>query len=212
MAKGLHDKFAGLRITTIEKLATSPYKNDPVVLSDIEEIAKTDKSKKAQAAAIKFLVKTGNAKYLSLYQANVNDSSYSVAGAALEGLAALDSANAYSLAKKYSADAKGALGNAVNKILINNGTEADFDFIAQSYNTAPPSFEKLSMTKKFGDYLLKVNDPAKIKKGIDYIMKFRNIIPEAFRGQTDPAFKSAFDKLSKAKGAEIDAYIKSVFK
>ncbi len=212
MAKGLHDKFAGLRISTIQNLSSSPYKNDPVVIADIEDIAKNDKSKKAKAAAIKYLVKNGNAKFLSLFQANVTDSSYSVAGAALEGLAALDSSNAYTLAKKYGNDAKGALGTVVTKILIANGTEDDFDFVAKNYNDAPPSFDKLSMTKKFGDYLLKVNDISKLKKGIDYMMKFRNIIPEAYRGQTDPAFKAALDKISKAKGTEIDDYIKSVFK
>ena len=67
----------------------------------------------------------------------VNDSSYSVAGEALKGLSKLDAANAYSLAKKYSADAKGTLGEVVNKIIIDNGTEADFDFIATRYEEAP---------------------------------------------------------------------------
>ena len=43
----------------------------------------------------------------------------------------------YSLAKKYSADAKGTLGEVVNKIIIDNGTEADFDFIATRYEEAP---------------------------------------------------------------------------
>jgi hypothetical protein len=44
------------------------------------------------------------------------------------------------------------------------------------------------------------------------MMRFRNVIPEQFRSFVDPTFKSAFDKLSKAKGAEVEAYIKTVFK
>ncbi|MEP7165722.1 MAG: M1 family aminopeptidase [Ferruginibacter sp.] len=212
VSKGLHDKYAPLRISTITKIANTPYKSDKVVLEAIEDIAKNDRDKKARAAAIKFLAKTKDAKYLSLYQNNTADSSYSVAGAALEGLIALDSANAYTLAKKYSSDAKGALGVIVNNILIANGTEADFDFIADNYDKAPPSFDKIKLTGQFGTYLSKINDIAKIKKGIDNMMRFRNLIPEQFRPQTDPSFKSALGKISKAKGKEVQDYIDSVYK
>ena len=212
ISKGLHDKYAGLRTSTIQKIAASPYKNDKVVLEDIEAIAKNDRDKQTRAAAIKYLAKTKDAKYLSIFQNNVADSSYSVAGAALEGLTALDSANAYTLAKKYSNDAKGALGVIVGNILVANGTEADFDFIASNYDKAPPSFDKITMTGKFATYLSKINDIAKIKTGIDHMMRFRNLIPEAYRPQTDPSFKSALGKISKAKGKEVQNYIDSVFK
>ncbi len=212
IAKGLKDKFARIKTLTIQKLAASPYKNDPVVLEEIEALAKKDNSKKVMAAAINYLVKNGDKKYASIFENAINDSSYTVAGAALKGLSALNPDNAYTLAKKYSADAKGDLGNEVNRILIEKGTEADFDFIANSYNTAAPSQEKVGMTDKFADFLLKVNDLAKIKTGIDYMMNFRNIIPEQFRGFVDPSFKTAFDKLSKAKGKEIEEYVKAVFK
>lgn len=212
IAKGLHDKYYKLKVSTIQKLATSAYKADPVVLGDIEEMAKKDNNKKVRAAAINFLVKNGDAKYLPIYQSAASDSSYSVAGAAFKGLSKLDSSNAYTLAKKYSNDAKGALGNEVNSILLSQGTEADFDFIANSYNNAPPSQEKVGMSDKFADYLLKVNDITKIKKGIDYMMSFRNLIPEQYRPYIDPTYKANFDKLSKAKGSEIENYIKTVFK
>ncbi len=212
IAKGLRDKYYKLKVSTIQKLATSPYKADPVVLEDIEEMAKKDNNKKVRAAAINYLVKNGNAKYLPIYQAAASDSSYSVAGAAFKGLSKLDSANAYNLAKKYSVDAKGALGNEVNSILLSQGTEADFDFIAKSYNSAPPSQEKVGMTDKFADYLLKVNDITKLKTGIDYMMNFRNMIPEQYRPYIDPSYKANFEKISKAKGSEIENYIKTVFK
>lgn len=212
LAKGLHDKFSKLKISTIQKIGSSPYKTDAVVLSDIEEMAKKDNNKKVRAAAISYLVKNGDTKYLPIYQAAVADSSYSVAGAAFKGLAALDAANAYTLAKKYSSDAKGALGKEVNKILLENGTESDFDFIAKSYDDAPPSQEKVGLTTQFGEYLLKVNDINKLKKGVDVMLHFRNIIPEQYRPYVDPTYKSAFEKISKAKGSEIENYIKTVFK
>ena len=211
LARGLNDKFSGLKIVTMQKLASSPYKADAVVMEQIEALTKSE-NKKVKAAAISYLVKNGNAKYLSIYQAAANDSSYTVAGAALKGLLALDAANAYTLAKKFSADAKGALGITVNDILVSNGTEADFEYISTMYNDAPLSQEKFNTTGKYAIYLAKLNDLAKVKIGIDNIMKFRNAVPVSFRSQVDPGIKAALDKISKAKGAEIEEYIKNAFK
>jgi aminopeptidase N len=212
ISNGLKDKYAGLRKYSIQKIMNTSFKKDAAILETIENIAKTDPDKKTKAAAISYLVKNGDSKYLSVYKIAVNDSSYSVAGAALKGIVALDPSNAYSLAKKYSSDAKAALGVTVNDILISQGTEADFDFIATAYKNASPSQEKVQMTDKFGTYLVKLNDNEKIKTGIGYMIDFRNLIPAQFRSFVDPTFKTIFDKISKAKGAEMETYIKSVFK
>ena len=212
LAKGLKDKFYRIKTATIQKLASSPYKADPVVLEEIELLAKKDNNSKVRAAAINFLVKNGDKKYASIYETAINDSSYTVAGAALKGLTAIQPENALALAKKYAPDAKGELGKEVNSVLLDQGTEADFDMLDHLYRKAPLSQEKVGLTDKFGKYLIKVNDLAKVKKGIDAIMLFRNAIPEQFRGFVDQSFKSTFDKIAAAKGKEIEEYVKSVFK
>ncbi|MEO5966708.1 MAG: M1 family metallopeptidase, partial [Ferruginibacter sp.] len=43
IAKGLTDKFEGLRIYTMQKIASTPYKDDAVVLANIEDMAKKDR-------------------------------------------------------------------------------------------------------------------------------------------------------------------------
>ncbi len=207
LAMGLKDKYAPLRKSTIDKLVKSKFAKDADVISSIETIANTEKDKKTKSAALDFLAATKDAKYLSLFQKNVNDSSYTVAGSALQGLAALDPANAYTLAKKYSTDAKGDLGQVVSDIIISSGTEADFDIIVDRYNKAPLSQEKLSATKTFCTYLEKVNSVANVKKGIDAILRFRKAIPEQFKNFTEPSLKAGLEKLSKAKGGEIADYI-----
>ena len=207
MSEGLKDPFAPLVRSTIEKLETSKFAKDPDVIADIEAVAIAEKDKRTKARAIEFLAKLKDAKYLTLFRNNVSDSSYSVAGASLKGLTELDPANAYTLAKKYSVDAKGELGNVVSDIIISNGTEADFDYIAGRYEKAPLSEAKLTMSQTFCTYLEKVNNLANVKKGIDAVINFRKAIPEQFRGFTDPIFKAALDKLGKAKGAEITDYI-----
>ena len=207
LVEGLKDKYAPLRESTVNKLAVSKFAKDADVISAIENVANTEKDKRTKAAAINVLVKTKDAKYLSLYKNNVNDSSYKVAGAALAGLTDLEPANAYALAKKYSNDAKDELGDAVNDVLMSSGTEADFDLLANGYDKAPLSQEKLGMTETFAAYLEKVVNVANVKRGVDMILKFRKQIPEQFRGFTEPSFKSALDKLGKAKGQEISDYI-----
>ncbi|MEO6670530.1 MAG: hypothetical protein ABIN36_13690, partial [Ferruginibacter sp.] len=208
----LTDKYAPLRRNTIAKLETSKIAEDAKIIEAIEKIANSDKDRRTKAAAISYLAKTSNAKYKSLYEKNITDSSYSVAGAALEGLVGLDPAKSYELAKKYSADAKGDLGNIVNDVIIKEGTEADFDFIAKRFDDMPLSQEKLSATAAFADYLEKVKNMANVKKGIDMIIKFRNAIPEQFRSFTDPMLLGGLTKLGKAKGKEIEDYINNSLK
>jgi len=207
LTTGLTDKFAVLRRRTIAKLESSKMADDAKVIQQIETIANTDKDRRTKAAAISYLAKTGNARYKSLFEKNINDSSYSVAGAALEGLKELEPAKAYDLAKKYSADAKGDLGDVVNAVLMEQGTEADFDFIAERYNKMPLSQEKVTGSASFAAYLEKVGNIINVKKGIDMIIKFRNLVPEQFRGFVDPTIKGGLNKLAKTKGKEIEDYI-----
>lgn len=207
LAMGLTDKFAPLRRSTITKLEASKIAEDPKIIEGVEKIANAEKDRKTKAAAISYLAKTSNAKYKSLYESNINDSSYSVAGAALEGLIGLDATKGYELAKKYSKDAKGDLGAIVTETIIKEGTEADFDFILKSFDDMPLSQEKLQAIAAFGSYLEKVQNMTNVKKGIDAVLKFRNAIPEQFRGFIDPMITGALGKVGKAKGKEIEDYI-----
>jgi aminopeptidase N len=208
LAEGLKDKFAPLRRSTITRLGSSAkFKSDPIIIQSIENLANTEKDKTTKAAAIVFLAKTKDAKYKALYEKNINDSSYSVAGAALTGLKELEPAKAYDLAKKYSSDAKGDLGDAVNETIMSQGTEADFDLVAKSYDKLPLSQEKVTASATFAGYLEKIQNITNVKKGIDMIVSFRNKVPEQFRGFVDPTIKGGLTKLSKAKGKEIEDYI-----
>jgi aminopeptidase N len=212
IAKGLNDKFWGIKLLTIQKLGSTPYKNDPVVLGDIEALARKAINKKVKAAAINYLVKNGDKKYAEIYQANITDSSYSVAGASFKGLVSLDPANAYSMAKKYSGDARGKFGEEINNILLEKGTEEDFEFIANRYGNSPMTESIMASTEAFADYLKKINDLSKVKKGIDHIVKFRNMIPSAYRTFTDPMFNNMLEGISKVKGQEIASYIENSMK
>lgn len=212
VAKGLYDKYPGIRQYAINKIAGTPYKSDKVILEEVARMAKSDPDKKTKAAAINFLVKTKDDTYKPIYMASVTDSSYRVAGAALKALISLDPDNGYAMARKYGAHSKGALAAAASAILFEKGTDADFDIVMEGYKGLPPSFEKMGSSAKFAEYLSRLNNIENIKKGIDLIMSFRNMIPPDYRTQTDPMFKKGLDKISDAKGTEMKNYIDALFK
>jgi aminopeptidase N len=212
LADGLKDKYEGLREYTVNKIAGGKLAKDAAIIEEVAALAAKEKDKKAKAAALQFLAATGDAKFLSLFKANIADSSYRVAGAALGGIAALEPDNAYALAKKYSVDAKGDLGVIIGEIVMDKGLESDFEIITATYDNLPLSQEKIQGSATYAAYLEKIQDIANVKKGIDKIVKFRNLIPEQFRGFVDPTIKGGLDKLGKAKGTEIAEYIKAAWK
>ncbi|HRN80705.1 MAG TPA: M1 family metallopeptidase [Ferruginibacter sp.] len=212
IAKGLTDKYAGIRLYTIQQIEKTPYKEDKVVLSTLEDMAATDPDKLVQAEALKYLAKLKNPQHLPLFTKHVTDISYSVSGAALKGIYSLDKTAALPLAKQNAKDARGLLGSVVTEILLESGTEADYDEIAAIYRNIPPSEEKLEQTIPYIGFLEKLSDLEKVKRGIDDIAAFRNMIPAEYRVFIDEYFKMQLTKLGKSKGKEIQQYIENAFK
>ena len=202
LALGLHDRYYGLRLFTLQKIDEGETYTVPSVLKDIEQIADNDPNKLVKAKALEILVKLNDKKYESLFNTYVNDSSYSVAGASLEGLIKLEPDQAYTLAKKYSKDAKGKLGEVVTKSLMANASEDDFNTLYENYKNSPLSQAKIQQTISFGNYLAIVKNADDVRKGVDAIMSVRNQVPEKYRGFVDPGIKQTFNKISKAKRSE----------
>lgn len=213
LMQGLKDKYAGLRRYTLQKIGedTTLLKQEST-LSTIESLIKTEKDRKTKARAIALLGKSGLDKYKSLYMQYVGDSSYSIAGAALEALSSVDPGAAYSEAKKVAGDAKGSLAEAVSSTMMNNGTAADFDFIYSSYLNMPPGQQKFEATGAFCDYLAKLDNETQIIKGVDAVLAFKALIPSSYSNFTDPVFKAALGKLASAKGGEVATHIENALK
>ncbi len=206
---GLTDKFPGLRTFTLEKISEdSALLADATVLKSIELLIKTEPDRKTKAQAIEALAKTLDAAYKPLYNQYINDSSYSIAGAALEGLNNLDPANAYTLSQKYMNDAKGKLGEVVALAIMQKGGETDFDFVLKQFSDLPTMQEKYDASLGFCIYLSKINDTEKLKQGIDEIIDFKNGVSQANKAVIDPELNSFLERLSQIKGGEVAAYIK----
>jgi len=213
LSLGLNDKYYAIRSFTLDKMKNNAaVLSNPQIMKAIENIAQNDEHNRTKARAISFLAATKDAKYKYIFDKAINDSSYSVAGGGLEGLAQLDPSNAYSLAKKYGADAKGELDEAVTGIIFSAGNESDYDFMMKKYDDLPISQTKLELTIPFCNYLSKLNDTQKIKQGIDKVVVFKNAVPNSYKSFTDPAIIDALQKIGTAKGGDIQAYVANAIK
>lgn len=189
----------------IRAVAMSAY-NPKTIDSETEAtlflMAGNDKNNSNREAAIDFIGALEKANYKPYFIDWTKDSSYAVAGAALEALEKLDSTMAKAIAYKESKNiTKKRLNTAVSNIITKYGDESVFDYVAEKYEALNiQSSEKFYMTTSFAQLLNKTSDPIKFKKGIDLIVAFREAIPQGYRTQTDPYFNGKiFSAILKGK-------------
>jgi len=183
----MKDPYFNLRINTLTKINIS---NDAVKTqaeSILADLAKNDPKSIVRAKAIEILGKYKKDEYKSLFTKATYDSSYSIAGSALEAWSKIDTTGAFNAAKELSKKpAKGKLSTAISTVLITYGDETSFDFVSEEFEKTPMSEAKFQQLQSFVSLLGKIKDNDKLKKGVDQIVKFREGIPSAYRSQTDP--------------------------
>ena len=184
----IKDSFYVIRSIALNSY--NPSAIDATMEAQILELAGKDKVSIVREDAINVLSKINKPIFTPLYEKWVNDSSYTVAGAALAALEIVDSAKAFTIAKQFSTlPLKKRLNAVVTTILTKYGDAEVFDFVAATYAKLNiQSSEKFEMTAPFAQLLIKTTDPVKFKKGIDLIVEFREAIPQGYRAQSDPYF------------------------
>ncbi len=198
LEKALTDKSWRIRSFALSFLNMD---ND-AVKSSVEtyllDVAKNDNRRTVKAKAIEMLGSYKKIEYKPLFMKVLYDSSYTVAGKALEALGKIDDATAEVEAKKLlPLPAKGTLKNA----LIVYIDESKFDSLAVE-------FDKLSTNKKgsmflgFAGFLGRVKNTANLEKGVDMIVKFRDIVPQQFRGNSDPFINGVLKGIEDKKATD----------
>lgn len=206
--EALNDPYYKIRAAAVNKFGEMII--TPAVLSKIETMAVSDPNRLVRAAAIGILGLQKNAKYTDLFVRSTKDSSYSVAGRALQALTMLDSKRALQLIPELKKDAKGILETAIETAEVLTKTDADFDAMYKDFTSG-------SLQKQFGSYqtfltyMQVVNNADNFKKGIDALIKFRNQVVGFV-----PAFKDSFNKqlndLKTKKSSELAAYVDQALK
>jgi len=212
LASGLNDKYAGIRGYALDKLTENENAvANTSILEAVEGLAHTEPDNKTRAKAVLFLASTRNAKYKSLFEQSLNDSSYSIDAAGLAGLTALDFGDGYSLAKKYLANAKGDLADIGKSIIMAAGNADDYDLVLQAFDKTP-GVEKYSLVPPLCDYLSKLTDTQKIEAGIDKVITFKKAVPESYKSETDPIIQESLNDLARTKGGDVQTYVNDQLK
>ncbi|MBX3257887.1 MAG: M1 family peptidase [Chitinophagaceae bacterium] len=178
----LRDKYHGLRIQAVQSLDFKKEIVKQLVETTIFEVAKGDQKPTVRAEALMALSQYDKPIYRELVQRSVNDSSYSVAGAALLTLNEADKAQAYTEAKRLSAlTVKGKLGEAICTVFAGNGKQEDLDYVLNWYNALPFGQEKLENANAVAYYAIQLTETESVKKAVDALVKMREEIPAAYR-------------------------------
>jgi len=208
----LSDPYFRIRSLAITNLGK--VKPDDATIAKIEAIAKTESRKMVKAEAISYLANLKKDSYKTLFREATKDSSYTVAGAALEALTAIDSVQALQVANELSKQpSKGRLNEAISNVLISYGDEKAFKAVSESYEKMPLAFPKVQMSATYAAFAAKLSNMDEFKKAVDAIIEFRDLIPASAKAQTDPIINGALKELAQKKesagATEMAAYVKS---
>ncbi len=194
----LHDKSSKLKSYALSKLNMD---NDTVRKAVNETIKNltADANAYVRADAINALNKNKNDEYKSIYIKALTDSSYTVVSNALQALSKIDSTAAELEAKKLSAQpARGAL----KYTLYAYTDESKFDSLATDFNNSEISNTKFfSLLPAFTNFIGRIKNTDTFKKGVDVIVKFRDGLPQEFRGFTDPFINNTLKETADKKMA-----------
>ena len=185
LKKALKDPYFGIRLFTLNQLTFQSDTIRQAVEPTVLQLAKSDPQSRVRAKSIDLLGTLQDHQYRSLFLTNLNDSSYSVAGAALAALERIDSAAALAEAKKQmTQQTKGALTKAVLKTLMDYGSEDQSDYITSTFEGLPFILpDKMVSAIQFSRYLAKVQSTDKLKSALDQIIAFRNVLPSRTTGK-----------------------------
>ena len=199
--KAIKDPYHGLRAYAINRLDLSVPSIKTTAESILFDLAQKDKYRNVKAAAISKLATYKNAKYTSLFRNAINDSSYTIAGNALDALNRIDTTAGFNEAKRLSAlPAKGRLQSAIKTIMSSRDAWSALAMI-EEFEKMPLGQEKFQKLGGIFEFIAATNNFDHFKKAVDAVFTFQTQVPEAFREQIVTAFAAAFRELQKEKAA-----------
>ncbi len=183
----LRDPYWDLRIYTLQSVDLKKDSIKQALESTIFNLAKGDLAPKVRAEALKILIVYDKPIYRELIERSVNDSSYSVAGAALVALNQLDKPTAYMEAKNLSTGkTKGKLSEAICNIFAENSKEEDLDYVLNWYTNLPLGQTKVESASAITHYAIQLINTALVKKAVDALVAFRDQTPAAYQKYVFP--------------------------
>lgn len=201
MMAAAKDRYAPLRAYAINNLDMGVAQVKNAMEAPLAEAAK-DANKAVKAAAINKLGQYKFAKYAPLLKEALNDSSYTVAGAALEALNRIDTTAAFAAAQSFTkGDAKGRLAMTAKNIVSSKDKGAAYKLLAD-YEAMPMGQAKFQALNGIFELVATTADTDIFKKGVDAILGLGTQLPAAVKDQVMPQLYGAMQEVRKAKVEE----------
>lgn len=183
----LKDRYRELRIFALHSADLKKENVKQTLESTIFSVAKGDQEPTVRAEALMALSLYDKPIYRELIQKSVNDSSYSVAGAAILSLNQLDKAAAYAEAKRLSATkTKDKMAEAISNVFAENSKAEDLDYVLDWYNALPFGQAKVENANTVAYYAIRLSNTEAVKKATDALVSFRDQIPSAYQKDIYP--------------------------
>ncbi|HEX7366278.1 MAG TPA: M1 family aminopeptidase, partial [Pelobium sp.] len=215
----LKDPYFGLRVEAVNNLKLENAGIEKAVLPTIIAMAKTDASTLVRAAAIESLANLQDKAYQPLFMEAIKNPSYAIEGAALNAIAALDMAEAKTLAKSLEKDSKGPLVASIVNIYGVQGGDVEFPFVYNSF-TAASTQTQFEMIPALGSILMNVKSLDNLQKGLNELQsmseKYKkygvNRYVNVMLNNVLMAKKEDRDKAGESEKANFEAQIAAVQK
>jgi len=200
----LADKFDGLRRFAMGGLDWKKENIKKEMEPQIAALAARDPKKLVRADAINILGGFGKPEYEPLFKAATHDSSYTVAGNALQALYSLNPDAATAEAKLLIAQpAKGSLATALTDVLSATGDETYASAILDNFENMPFSQAKIDAVQSLAVFIARTKNTDIVKRGVDAMASFRDASPQNFQKDADQLINDIiFKAIAKRKNAE----------
>jgi aminopeptidase N len=198
----LNDKSARFRRELLALINPADKRLLSALEPGILNLARNDKSSLVRAHALTLLGGLKKQEYAELFKTGLTDSSYSVAGASLQGWAQLDKVSALVEAKKQATKShKGLLKDAIAEVYMLSGSEEFFATVYEYYESQP-WWVQLGHAESFSTYLSGLKRTDKVRNGVDLIISGSKSIPEQYTTQTNPMINKALQIILDKKSGD----------
>ena len=183
----LSDPYFGLRKEVLNLMRRGQIKLTQEQVEAVASLATTEPNLPTRAYALDVLSLYNDGRYDNIFTKSVSDSSYSVAGAALQALARTQPEAAKTAAEKLKSDARGRLKKSIKIADYLSKTPKDAATILTDYKKLQ-LFEKVMETNAFLHYANQLTNLPDFRKAVGSAVESYKVLTYDFQGiQTEIA-------------------------
>lgn len=153
----LNDEHEYVRIQALRALDRADSTKALALKSAVKEMAYNDEESSVRTAAVEIMASVYGESDEEFYLSRLNDPSYRVNAAALNGLSKQNAQSALNQARKLGPDAKSSLVNSCMRVMADHGGKDDASFM-KAQATDASGFGAVSVRGIYADYLARQDE------------------------------------------------------